>query len=84
MYSAPKTSQRLGGFARYKDIDGDGVGYRTLPGTDHPLAAYFTRGTGHNESALYSERGEDWENNLKRLHHKHETARTLVPQPVIG
>ena len=36
---------RLGGFARYKDVDGDGIGYRTLPGTDHPLAAYFTRGT---------------------------------------
>ena len=40
---------RLGGFARYKDVDGDGVGYRTLPGTDHPAAAYFTRGSGHNE-----------------------------------
>ena len=41
--------ERLGGFARYKDVDGDGVGYRTLPGTDHPAAAYFTRGSGHNE-----------------------------------
>ncbi len=73
---------RLGGFARYRDVDGDGIGYRTLPGTDHPLAAYFTRGTGHTDAALYSERPEDWENNLKRLHHKHETARHLVPQPI--
>src|SRR6185295_12778918 len=58
---------RLGGFARYQDVDGDGIGYRTLPGTDHPLAAYFTRGTGHNPNAIYSERPDDWENNLKRL-----------------
>src|SRR5437763_923554 len=47
---------RLGSFARYKDVDGDGVGYRTLPGTDHPAAAYFTRGSGHNDKAQYSER----------------------------
>src|SRR5580658_324548 len=43
--------ERLGGFARYKDKDGDGIGYRTLPGTDHPAAAYFARGSGHNERA---------------------------------
>jgi 2-oxoglutarate ferredoxin oxidoreductase subunit alpha len=73
---------RLGGFARYKDVDGDGIGYRTLPGTDHPLAAYFTRGTGHDENANYSERPDHWENNLARLRRKHDTARTLVPQPV--
>ncbi len=42
---------RLGGFARYQDVDGDGVGYRTLPGTDHPAAAYFARGSGHNEKS---------------------------------
>src|SRR5207245_505374 len=47
---------RLGGFARYQDVDGDGIGYRTLPGTPHPAAAYFTRGSGHNENAQYSER----------------------------
>ncbi len=47
---------RLGTFARYKDVDGDGVGYRTLPGTDHPAAAWFARGSGHNEKAQYSER----------------------------
>ncbi len=71
-----------GGFARYKDVDGDGIGYRTLPGTNHPLAAYFMRGTGHDESATYSERPEVWEANLKRLARKHDTARTLVPKPI--
>src|SRR5437667_7520306 len=51
---------KLGGFARYKDIDGDGVGYRTLPATAHPHAAYFTRGSGHNESAGYTQREADY------------------------
>lgn len=73
---------KLGGFARYKDVDGDGIGWRTLPGTEHPLAAYFTRGTGHNEKAAYSEKPEDWVNNLDRLARKHETARQIVPQPI--
>jgi 2-oxoglutarate/2-oxoacid ferredoxin oxidoreductase subunit alpha len=74
---------RLGGFARYKDVDGDGVGYRTLPGTDHPLAAYFTRGSGHNEKAQYTERPDDYFNNMERLSKKFETARSLVPRPEI-
>ena len=74
--------KRLGGFARYKDTDGDGVTYRTLPGTDHPLAAYFTRGTGHNERAQLSERPEDWANNMARLNRKFELARELMPPPV--
>lgn len=73
---------KLGGFKRYKDVDGDGIGWRTLPGTDHPLAAYFTRGSGHNEAAGYSERPDDWENNMARLGRKFETARGLVPAPV--
>jgi 2-oxoglutarate/2-oxoacid ferredoxin oxidoreductase subunit alpha len=72
---------RLGGFARYKDVDGDGVGYRTLPGTDHPMAAYFTRGSGHNEKAQYTERPDDYFNNMERLAKKFETARSLVPRP---
>jgi 2-oxoglutarate ferredoxin oxidoreductase subunit alpha len=72
---------RLGGFARYKDVDGDGVGYRTLPGTDHPQAAYFTRGSGHNEKAQYTERPDDYFNNMERLSKKFETARSLVPRP---
>jgi 2-oxoglutarate/2-oxoacid ferredoxin oxidoreductase subunit alpha len=72
---------RLGSFARYKDVDGDGVGYRTLPGTNHPAAAYFARGTGHNEKAQYSERPDDFEANMERLNRKFETARSLVPRP---
>jgi 2-oxoglutarate ferredoxin oxidoreductase subunit alpha len=75
--------ERMGGFRRYADVDGDGIGYRTLPGTDHPHAAYFTRGTGHTADAQYSERPEEWEANLERLHRKHEYARTLVPQPIV-
>jgi 2-oxoglutarate ferredoxin oxidoreductase subunit alpha len=76
-----KQLEELGGFARYKDVDGDGIPYRTLPGTDHPNASYFTRGSGHNEKAMYSERPEDYENNMVRLAHKFETARTMVPKP---
>jgi len=78
-----KQLEELGGFARYKDVDGDGIGYRTLPGTDHPAAAYFTRGSGHNEKALYSERPEDYANNMLRLARKFETAKTMVPKPVL-
>lgn len=75
---------RLGGaWKRYADVDGDGVCYRTLPGTDHPAAAYFTRGTGHNQAAGYSERPEDWSANLTRLAKKHDHARTIVPEPII-
>ncbi|MBI3958942.1 MAG: 2-oxoacid:acceptor oxidoreductase subunit alpha, partial [Chloroflexi bacterium] len=72
-----------GSWGRYKDVDGDGIGYRTLPGTPNPNAAYFTRGTGHNEYAIYSERSEDWEANLHRLRRKFDTARTLAPRPVV-
>jgi 2-oxoglutarate/2-oxoacid ferredoxin oxidoreductase subunit alpha len=75
--------ERLGGFERYRDVDGDGVGYRTLPGTDHPAAAYFTRGTGHNEKAQYSERPDDWQANLARLERKLDRARTELPAPVV-
>jgi 2-oxoglutarate/2-oxoacid ferredoxin oxidoreductase subunit alpha len=73
--------ERLGGFERYKDVDGDGIPYRTLPGTDHPKAAYFTRGSGHNEKALYTEKPEDYQNLMERLDRKFQTARTLVPAP---
>ena len=75
--------ERLGQFERYRDVDGDGVCYRTIPGTEHPLAAYFTRGTGHNEKSGYSERPEDWKKNLDRLALKLETARGKLPAPVI-
>jgi 2-oxoglutarate ferredoxin oxidoreductase subunit alpha len=74
---------KLGGFARYKDLDGDGVGYRTLPGTNHPNASYFTRGSGHNEKAQYTEREDDYIHNMDRLAHKFEAMRDAVPAPVI-
>ncbi len=73
--------ERLGSFVRYADVDGDGVGYRTLPGTDHPAAAYFTRGSGHNEKAQYSERPDDFERNMERLNKKFDVARSVLPRP---
>jgi 2-oxoglutarate ferredoxin oxidoreductase subunit alpha len=75
--------QRLGGFARYKDVDGDGVGYRTLPGTNHPAASYFTRGSGHNEKAQYTEREDDYVRNMDRLAHKFDVMRGHLPPPVV-
>ena len=74
--------QRLGAFSRYKDVDGDAIPYRTLPGTPQPSAAYFTRGSGHNEKAQYSERPDDYVANMDRLARKFETARSAVPAPV--
>ncbi len=73
--------EKLGNFARYRDVDGDGICWRTLPGTDHPAAAYFTRGTGHNEMSGYSERPDEFERNLQRIRKKFETARQRVPKP---
>jgi 2-oxoglutarate ferredoxin oxidoreductase subunit alpha len=75
--------EKAGSFARYKDVDGDGIGYRTLPGTEHPAAAYFARGSGHNERAQYSERPDDFERNMERLNKKFETARSFVPRPEV-
>src|SRR6201987_3937291 len=75
--------ERLGTFSRYKDVDGDGIGYRTLPGTDHPAAAYFARGSGHNEKSQYSERPDDFERNMERINRKFETARSFVPRPEV-
>ncbi|HXA50814.1 MAG TPA: 2-oxoacid:acceptor oxidoreductase subunit alpha [Candidatus Acidoferrum sp.] len=75
--------ERLGGFGRYQDVDGDGVGYRTLPGTNHPSAAYFTRGSGHNEKAQYTEREDDYVNNVDRLARKFANMKQFVPQPVV-
>jgi 2-oxoglutarate ferredoxin oxidoreductase subunit alpha len=74
---------RLGGFERYRDIDGDGITYRTLPGIDHPAGAWFARGSGHNEKGQYSERPDDYERNMERLNRKFETARSFVPRPEI-
>jgi 2-oxoglutarate ferredoxin oxidoreductase subunit alpha len=74
---------RIGEFGRYRDVDGDGIPYRTIPGTDHPLAAWFARGTGHDENAIYSERPDVWTRNMERLWRKLETARDYMPKPII-
>jgi 2-oxoglutarate ferredoxin oxidoreductase subunit alpha len=78
-----KFIENHGTWGRYLDVDGDGVAYRTVPGTDHPRAAYFARGTGHNEMAVYSESSEDWLVNMARLHKKMETARKLLPTAIV-
>ncbi|MBA3592341.1 MAG: 2-oxoacid:acceptor oxidoreductase subunit alpha [Pseudomonadota bacterium] len=70
-------------FGRYKDVDGDGIPWRTLPGTHASKGSYFTRGTTRNAYAQYSERGPDYIYNVQRLLKKFETAATLVPQPVL-
>ncbi|HEV2116790.1 MAG TPA: 2-oxoacid:acceptor oxidoreductase subunit alpha [Terriglobales bacterium] len=75
--------ERLGGFQRYQDVDGDGIPYRTLPGTEHPAAAWFARGSGHNEKSHYSERPDDFERNMERINRKFETARSYVPRPEV-
>ena len=71
-----------GDWGRYQDVDGDGVTYRTLPGTDHPAAGYFTRGSGHDEHAKYTEGADTYARNMDRLNRKFETARAALPAPV--
>ena len=72
-----------GEWARYRDVDGDGVTYRTLPGTDHPAAGYFTRGSGHDEMARYTEGADAYARNMDRLTRKLETARHELPAPMV-
>jgi 2-oxoglutarate ferredoxin oxidoreductase subunit alpha len=72
-----------GNWARYLDKDGDGIPYRTVPGNQHPMSAYFTRGTGHDEYARYSEEAHVWHANMERLKKKFETARQFVPAPLL-
>jgi 2-oxoglutarate ferredoxin oxidoreductase subunit alpha len=72
-----------GKWGRYLDVDGDAVPYRTLPGTDHASAAYFTRGSGHDPYARYSERPDDYRDLVDRLAKKQRNARGRVPKPVI-
>jgi 2-oxoglutarate ferredoxin oxidoreductase subunit alpha len=74
---------KLESWGRYRDVDGDGIPYRTLPGTEHPSGAYFTRGSGHNESANYTEKPEDYVRNVDRLRRKFETIRSAVPEPEV-
>ncbi|OQW87898.1 MAG: ferredoxin oxidoreductase [Rhodoferax ferrireducens] len=69
-------------FGRYRDVDGDGIPWRTLPGTHPTKGAFFTRGTSRNPQAMYSEAGADYIYNMERLLRKFITAATLVPQPV--
>ncbi len=67
-------------FGRYLDVDGDGIGYRTLPGTHPELGAFFTRGTSRDEYAAYTENPDAYERNMQRLERKWETAATMVPK----
>jgi 2-oxoglutarate ferredoxin oxidoreductase subunit alpha len=70
-------------FGRYRDVDGDGIPFRTYPGTHPTRGSFFTRGTSKNADARYSEKGEDYVENVERLKRKLETAKTLLPQPVL-
>jgi 2-oxoglutarate ferredoxin oxidoreductase subunit alpha len=77
----PEKLKQLGSWGRYQDVDGDGIAYRTVPGDGMP--AYFTRGSGHNAKGQYSERPDDYVENMDRLARKFESARTHVPRPAI-
>jgi 2-oxoglutarate/2-oxoacid ferredoxin oxidoreductase subunit alpha len=72
-----------GNWARYLDKDEDGITYRTVPGNKHPASAYFTRGTGHDENARYTEDSGTWLRMMDRLRKKYETAREHMPKPVL-
>jgi len=72
-----------GNWARYLDKDDDGIPYRTVPGNKHPTSAYFTRGTGHDEQARYTEEAPVFLRNMDRLKKKYETARKYMPAPVL-
>ena len=75
--------ERVKDWGRYRDVDGDGIPYRTLPGTPHRRAAWFARGSGHDEYARYTERPIDYVRNMDRLARKFETARKMMPAPEI-
>ena len=77
----PDVLEKIGEWGRYKDVDGDGIPYRTVPGDGMP--AFFTRGSGHNAKAQYSERPDDYVSNVDRLARKFETARKAVPAPIV-
>jgi len=72
-----------GNWGRYLDKDGDGIPYRTLPGNKNPMSAYFTRGTGHDEYARYTEDSETYMRVMERLRKKHETAKNYMPKPIL-
>jgi 2-oxoglutarate/2-oxoacid ferredoxin oxidoreductase subunit alpha len=81
LLTAEKLKELGGAWGRYTDVDGDGVAYRTVPGDGMPV--YFTRGSGHNAKGQYSERPDDYVDNVDRLSRKFDTARKFVPQPVV-
>ena len=81
--TAEELVKRGGAFARYRDVDGDAIGWRTLPGTNHPKAAYFTRGSGHNDAAGYTEKPDEYQEVMDRLARKFENARGFVPAPAV-
>jgi len=78
-----KDLERIGQWGRYNDVDDDGIPWRTLPGTNHPSAGYFTRGSGHDEYANYTELPEVYERVMDRLKKKYKAARKYMPKPVI-
>jgi 2-oxoglutarate/2-oxoacid ferredoxin oxidoreductase subunit alpha len=71
-----------GNWGRYLDKDGDGIPYRTVPGNKHPASSYFTRGTGHDEYARYTEDSSVFLHNMERLKTKFESAKQYLPKPV--
>jgi 2-oxoglutarate ferredoxin oxidoreductase subunit alpha len=75
--------ERMAEWGRYRDVDGDGIAYRTLPGTPSARAGYFTRGSGHDENALYTESPDVYRRNMERLQRKMEGSRTLLPAPEV-
>jgi 2-oxoglutarate ferredoxin oxidoreductase subunit alpha len=77
----PEILKKLGTWGRYQDVEDDGIPYRTVPGDGMP--AYFARGSGHNAKGQYSERPDDYVENMDRLSKKFETARRYVPKPEI-
>ncbi|MFL6248655.1 MAG: 2-oxoacid:acceptor oxidoreductase subunit alpha [Thermoanaerobaculia bacterium] len=81
--TAEKLTELQGKWGRYDDVDGDGIPWRTLPGTDHPFASYFTRGSGHDSHGRYSERPQDYKDTVDRLAKKYETAKLFVPKPIV-
>jgi 2-oxoglutarate/2-oxoacid ferredoxin oxidoreductase subunit alpha len=81
--TAEELERLAGDWGRYRDVDGDAIGQRTLPGTQHAAAGYFTRGSGHDEEGRYTEGSEAYSRNMDRLARKEETARGLVPDPLL-
>ena len=78
-----KALAELEDWGRYKDVDGDGIPYRTLPGTPGGKGAYFTRGSSHDEYAVYTEDGDTYVRNMDRIRRKIEGSKDALPQPVV-